>query len=252
MKKVLTSLALAVSALTLSATTYAGVLRSTIDFETPIDGSPYLTFPAETGVLGSGDEFYQPGMSGRTLWVDAFSNSPLALPGRLVGSILSGACADLLCPSNNSSSYVALLDDAVLAFGHADGFTFSVRSLSASFIGNGDPVSSLPGFLALQGVRDGASLTAYYALTGLDADGHLNFATIDTGAFGDYEFDYVYAYAYACTGTVSGSNCSAFSTNEAQFALDDIVIEHVPEPASLALVGLAGLALVGARRRRAV
>jgi hypothetical protein len=91
------------------------------------------------------------------------------------------------------------------------------------------------------------SLTAYYALTGVDASGHLNFSSIDTGAFGDYEFDIVYAYGYACTD----STCQAFSTNQAQFALDDIAIEHVPEPASLALVGVAGLALVGARRRRA-
>jgi PEP-CTERM motif len=251
MKKFLTSLALALSAFGMSAATQAGVLRTTIDFETPIDGSPFLSYPG-TNILGSGDEFYQPGLSGGAMWVDAFSNSPLAMRGDLVGAILSGACSDLQCPVNNASNYVAVFDDAALVFGAVGGMTFSVQSLNASFIGSGDPLSSTPGFLALQGVRNGMSLTAYYALTGLDSNGQLNFGTIDTGTFGDFEFDYVYAYAFACAAPGGGTNCSAFSTNRAQFAIDDIGIEHVPEPASLALVGVAGLALLGARRRRAV
>lgn len=251
MKKLLASLALAVTAFTVSATAQAGVLRTTIDFETPIDGSPFLSYPG-TGLLGSGDEFYQPGFPGRTMWVDTFSNSPLAQAGDLVGALLNGACTDLQCPVNNPTNYLAILDDAVAVFGSQGGLTFSVKSLRASFIGSGDPMPSTPGFLALQGVRNGAATTAYYALSGIDANGFLNFSTIDTGAFGNFEFDYVYAFAYACTGTASGNSCTAFSNNKAQFAMDDIVVEHVPEPASLALVGIAGLALIGARRRRAV
>lgn len=244
MKKVLASLALAVSALTLSATAQAGVLRTTVTFD-PVDTST-LFFPP---LLVYGDEFYQPGLNGHTMWFDPASNSPMGGLGDLVGSILNGACADLLCPVNNATNYVGLVDDAFLAMGSTGNYTFSVQSVNASFIGSGDPLTDMPGLLALQGFRasDGMTLTAYYALTGLDSAGHLNFGVIDTGAFGDYEFDVVYAYGYACNDLT----CNAFSTNRAQFALDDITIEHVPEPASLALVGIAGLALAGARRRRA-
>lgn len=241
MKKLFATVALAAAALTASVGAQAGVLRTTMTFD-PVETSG-LFFPP---LLVYGDEFYQPGLGGRTMWFDPASNAANAQYGDLVGSILNGACSELMCPANNPTNYVGLVDDAFLAFGSTDGFSFSVKSLNASFIGSGDPLASTPGYLALQGVTaGGASLTAYYALTGVDADGHLNFSTINTGAFGNYEFSTVYAYGYACTE----ASCSAFSTNQAQFALDDIVIEHVPEPASLALLAAAGIAAGVSRRR---
>lgn len=258
MKKVLTSVALAAAALMVSVGAQAGVLRTTIDFETPIDGSPFLSYPGSP-LLGNGDEFYQPGIAGRTMFFDPFSNSALAQPGDAVGLVVDPVSGPtycglfgMTCPANDPTTYLAALNDAAVVFGSTDGYRFSVKSLSASWVGNGDPLQATPGFVRLQGVRNGLSTTATFALTGVDASGNLNFTTINTGAFGNTEFDYVYAYGFACPAPGGGTTCSSFSTDRAQFALDDITIEHVPEPASLALLSVAGLAAFGARRRRAV
>ena len=152
--------ALAISALTLSAGVQAGVLRTTIDFNT-VDPSPFAPIAP---LLLTGDEFYQDGLAGRTMFFDPFSNSATALPGDFVGALIDGSdpamCMSVVCPSSNSSQYLAMLDDAAVVFGSTDGFRFSVKSFSASWIGNGDPLQATPGFVRLQGMRNGVSTTA--------------------------------------------------------------------------------------------
>ncbi|KQW45647.1 MULTISPECIES: NF038120 family PEP-CTERM protein [unclassified Roseateles] len=250
MKKYLTSAALAVAALTAPMASQAGVLRTVLDFEA-VD-TTNVFFPP---LLLQGDEFYQAGLAGRTMFFSPFSNAATAQTGDLVGDLIDGSipdsCGNVLCPSNNATNYVGMLNDGVMAFGSTDGFRFSVKSFNASFLGNGDPLQSTPGFVRLQGVRGGMSTTATFALTGLDSSGRLNQTTINTGAFGNTEFDFVYAFGFACATPGGGTTCSAFSTDRAQFTLDDITIEHIPEPGSLALLGLAGFAAFSASRRRA-
>lgn len=223
-----------------------------IDFEQPVTAANSLAPFAPS--LTHGDEFYQ-----GAFFLGTYSNADNPEPDDLVGALISGAdlstCWSVACPTNNPSTFFTSVNDGYLFLGRMDGKTFSVNSFQASFLG-GNNIGSLPavsGLLGLQGVRaDGTSLSQSYQLAGPTA-GQLSFAQYSTtGTFATTQFQYLYAYGFACDA--SGS-CSAFSTNRAQFALDNIelnTVTAVPEPETWALM-LMGLAGVGAmsRRRRA-
>jgi hypothetical protein len=248
MKKLWTSVALAVSALTLTVSAQAGVMRTVIDFETPItqgvaDYLPYLTHD---------NIFLQPAAYDRSVYFNPFSTNAAATEMDLVGYVGNGAdCGGTACPTNNSGTYVSTLNDAVMSFGFVDGSRFSLKSFKAAFIGNDqDATMAVPAVVRMRGVIGASTFDFMAWLSGPDAQGALGFATYTTdAAYANRQFDYVLAYGFACA--TSGSGCTAFNTNRAQFALDDIVVEQLPEPASLALLGLAGVAAFAARRRRA-
>ena len=71
-----------------------------------------------------------------------------------------------------------------------------------------------------------------------------------SGAFRTTQFAYMYAFGFACPPLGSTGGCSAFTTDKAQFGLDNLSLNVIPEPASLGLVAAALTALGAARRRR--
>lgn len=164
-----------------------------------------------------------------------------------------GTCVSGQCPTNNSSTFLAAFNDSVFDLFNADGGQFMLSALDASFIGDINGVyPSTAGYLRLQGIKaDGSYNLIDLPLFG-PTGGAFGFASYNLSgtAFGQAKYAEVYAFAFACT-TSSSASCSALSSDRGQFALDNLRINTVPEPASLAVLGLGAAALFAARRRRA-
>jgi hypothetical protein len=211
-----------------------------------------ITFDGDyVGPIGGGDMWEQAGYS-----VGFYANVPGDGIGNLVGQILDGndsSCdtQSMACPANTSGAYYGAFDDSYLDIRFTAGAGFQLKSFDASFIGGTSSLSSYPnppGLIRVQAFRaNGSYLTQDFWLNGPTPTGfrlaHFN----ATGAFANTTFVEALMFGYSCN--TSGS-CSAFSTDKGQFAIDNITMSDVPEPATAAIVGLGLLGLGAARRRR--
>jgi hypothetical protein len=175
-----------------------------------------------------------------------------ALPGDLVGGIMdgnrAGDCRWLACPMNPDGTYYAGLNDGVMLMSRQDHQAFSLKSLDASFIGamQGGSTPELAGVLRIQGIRADNSY-ALFDIDLLEDHKQFYFENFSTGDFGNEQFVSMAFFAFAC----DYSGCSAFETNQGQFAIDNlnVTMAPVPEPATYAMLG-AGLLALGAMTRR--
>ena len=212
-----------------------------IDFDAGLDTSfsPFAPLLTHTDSIVQGDFF-----------VSMFSTKAGAALGDLVGSLVdgadsAGACIGLICPANGTQ-FLAALNDGLPDIGRLDGGYFRMQSFDASFIAaSGNAVPSISMLLRVEGY-DGNTLafTQDFLLPGPVANGY---------TFSSYALNSANATRDVTEIAFRGFSCNAAgsctrSLDQAQFALDNI--SFVPEPGSLALVGiaLAGLAVV--RRRR--
>jgi hypothetical protein len=218
----------AAAAMSVAGFAQAGVLN----FEQPVD-MPFV-FAGDHVQFG-------------TYWIESYG-APFT--SDLVGMVLDGSdpsSCGLACPVNNSSMYYAGLADGYFYFGNNNDTRLKVLSLKASFMGIPQATT---GALVLQGFdADGNALgnALQLSLGGPDKSGNYNFATFNLGAFSDTAYSYVRVLGYGC----SGNSCTRAS-NLSNFAIDDIVTEQIPEPASWALIGLGLLGVGAFTRRRAV
>ena len=165
-----------------------------------------------------------------------------------------GSTIDLgsVAPSGNASQFYFNSNDADLLITRTDGGTFSLDGFSAAFV----PLLPAPTpaqtivIVAYGFTADGDQFGTYFGL-GTGTNNSYPFLTFagaaDFGAFTNL----VAVDFFACVLT-SSSVCAVASRDNAQFALDNVVVTTpVPEPTTTALMvlGLAGLAVLRHRRK---
>ena len=174
----------------------------------------------------------------------------------LVGALGNGAdpeaCLTGVCPIGNLTNYLVGLNDGYISFGRIDGGKSNLLSFDAAFVTSPDSAPmAVPALLGIVAIyANGDAWQINYQLGAIGNGG--------TTHFNSYQSDFLpgaesfMAFAYRCD---SSGDCFAFSTNEGQFAFDNVVLENVgpgatvPEPATWALM-LLGFGWVGAVVRR--
>ncbi len=246
MRRFLQALALGATALAWVVPAQAGT--TTLDFDAGLDTSAVF-FPP---FLVHGDFLVQEGYG-----VGLVSTKAGAQDGDLVGALIDGAdvantCSGVKCPTNNATQFLGMVNDGLPYLFRLDGALFGVKSFDAGFIAAAlDEVPPAALLMRVYGfLADGSNVFEDAVLPG-PSNGVFSFNTYTfSDSFAAMAFEEVDFYGYACN---TAGSCSR-ANNKAQFALDNIVLDDftqaVPEPGSLALVGLAMAGLVGARRRR--
>lgn len=246
MQKVWRVLAVASALLFGTGTALADVV--TFDALDPAS-APFFPF------IGNGDTLVEGNFA-----VGMVSTKDDAQSGDLVGAVIDGSdpnsCLSVVCPTNNSTSYLAALNDGLPYFYRVAGGLFNLNQFDASFIAaSGVDVLSTSMLLRVTGFVGSTRMEEDIFLPGPDS-GNYEFQTYAmSAAFSGTGFDLVAFFGYACT---TPTTCTR-ALNQAQFGLDNVTFAtsstSVPEPgtwalACLALVG-AGLARRGSAARTA-
>jgi hypothetical protein len=166
------------------------------------------------------------------------------------------ACDVASCPVGASGNYLGILNDGAvtISLDGTLGVGFTLSRLKFAFLAPVPQFDGSYGRLQLNGIdNSGNAIARSFALPGQDGNGHFIFDTaLLDSAFTSTVLSSITINACVNDGTGCINSLANPANNLAQFALDDINVNVVPEPAS-GLLFMLGLGAVGlaARRRTA-
>lgn len=237
-------------------------------FSTLVAGACLSMAPASANTITFESLLPSANDSGVTLSEAGYSmllvEGPVAASLGLVGAtgtVVNGgdptSCTVAGCPKGDTSNYLSILNDGAVTLTRANnnGF-FKLLGLDFAFVTPAPVPPDDYGLLQLAGITsDGIAVSTSFHFPGQDNKGNFTFGSAALSpSFSAYTFSSL--TINACLFMSDGSDASVCTNsldspafNQAQFALDNIMLGEVPEPASILLAGLGIVALGWSRRR---